>query len=243
MIKYYFRAVFHRDGFIFQEVMGRRRGQGSPRGGRRRNMKKNILYFLLFFFAVSIFFGTGGVPAQETRRILSIEAHDMLNTVPETYLIDVRTRAEYQFVGHPIAAYHFPFMFMTDQLMKEGDLHSYRFDLKNRAFIEEIRKAFKKADNLLVLCRDGTRSTAAAVELSQAGFKNVYNVEDGFEGPPFPSFKDSDKDKFYRQLAKRNKIHGFDHRRMYGWQWWGLPWTYELNPRYLYPPDLARSRK
>ena len=39
--------------------------------------------------------------AQEAKKILSIVAYDMLNTVPDTYLIDVRTRAEYQFVGHP----------------------------------------------------------------------------------------------------------------------------------------------
>jgi len=49
--------------------------------------------------------------AEEPKSILSIEAYDMLNTVPDTYLIDVRTRAEYQFVGHPINAYLFPYIF------------------------------------------------------------------------------------------------------------------------------------
>ncbi|MCJ7582016.1 MAG: hypothetical protein MUP98_16005, partial [Candidatus Aminicenantes bacterium] len=42
--------------------------------------------------------------AEEPKKILSLEAYDMLNTVPDTYLIDVRTRAEYQLVGHPINA-------------------------------------------------------------------------------------------------------------------------------------------
>ncbi|MFO8090778.1 MAG: rhodanese-like domain-containing protein [Desulfatiglandaceae bacterium] len=173
---------------------------------------------------------------------MSIEAYDMLNTVPDSYLVDVRTRAEYQFVGHPITAYHFPYMFLSNELFKNGEDYIYRFDVKNKAFIEEIGKIFKKTDNLLVLCRDGSRSTAAAVELSEAGFKNIYNIEDGFEGPMFPNFSDSNKDKFYRQLAKRNNIYGFDHRRHYGWQWWGLPWTYNLDPKYLYPPDLSQPK-
>jgi rhodanese-related sulfurtransferase len=207
-------------------------------------MRKKIL--TLYLCIPSIILAScliGGVQAQETKRILSIEAYDMLNTVPDTYLIDIRTRAEYQFVGHPITAYHFPHMFMTNELAKKDEEYFYRFNVKNKAFIEEISKVFKKTDNLLVLCRDGSRSVVAAAELTAAGFKNVYNVEDGFEGPPFPSFTDSNKDKFYRQLAKRNKIHGFDHRRHYGWQWWGLPWTYDLNPKYVYPPDLSQPKK
>ncbi len=56
--------------------------------------------------ALFVFFGRSS--AQELKQILSLEAYDMLNTVPDTYLIDVRTRPEYQFVGHPINAYLFP---------------------------------------------------------------------------------------------------------------------------------------
>jgi rhodanese-related sulfurtransferase len=206
-------------------------------------MRNKALCFLSLFLIPLIFCQSENVQAQEPKKILSIEAYDMLNTVPDTYLLDVRTRAEYQFVGHPITAYHFPYMFMSSDLTREGEEYFYRFNIKNKAFIEEIGRIFKKTDNLLVLCRDGLRSTAAATELSEAGFKNVYNVEDGFEGPPFPSFSDSNKDKFYRQLAKRNNVYGFDHRRHYGWQWWGLPWTYNLNPKYLYPPDLSQPKK
>jgi len=80
-------------------------------------------------------------------------------------------------------------------------------------------------------------------ELLDAGFKNVIHVEDGFEGPEFPTFKDENQHKFYRQLAKRNKIYGFGHRRHYGWQYWGLPWTYEIDPKYIYPPDLRETKK
>jgi rhodanese-related sulfurtransferase len=181
--------------------------------------------------------------AQGVKKILSIEAQDMLNTVPDTYLIDVRTRPEYQFVGHPVVAYLFPYQFYSNKLVKEGDEYWYSFGEKNKHFVEEIGKLFKKTDNILLIGRDGTRSALAAKDLADAGFKNVYDVEDGFEGPLFPTFKDSNRDKFYRQLARRNKVVGFGLRRHYGWQWWGLPWTYHMDPKYLYPPDLTEEKK
>jgi rhodanese-related sulfurtransferase len=195
--------------------------------------------FLLFFLPFS---WTHAI-AQEPKKILSIEAFDMLNTVPDTHLIDVRTRPEYQFVGHPIGAYLFPYLFWTKEFGKIDDEHGYRFSTRNKDFIEEIGKVFKKTDNLLILCRDGKRSAPAAKDLANAGFKNVFDVEDGFEGAVFPTFEDSNKDKFYRQLAKRNNLQGFNKRRHYGWQWWGLPWTYKMDPKFIYPPDLKTSDK
>lgn len=198
---------------------------------------------LCFLFLGFFFIGYGDAFSQEPKKVLSLEAYDMLNTVPDTYLIDVRTRAEYQFVGHPISAYLFPYMFMADEFEMLGEKYGYRFNVKNKAFIQEISKVFKMTDNLLIISRDGTRSALAAKELAGAGFKNVIDVGDGFEGPEFPTFKDSDKHKFYRQLAKRNKIYTYDHRRQYGWQWWGLPWAYEIDPKFIYPPDRTPSNK
>ena len=181
--------------------------------------------------------------AQGPKKILSIEAYDMLNTLPDTYIIDVRTRAEYQFVGHPVSAYLFPYMFLTKTFVKEGARGRYQFNIRNRAFVDEISRVFLKTNNLIIISRDGTRSALAARDLVNAGFRNVYDVEDGFEGAAFPSFEDADKDKFYRQLARRNNIPDFNHRRHSGWQWWGLPWTYDLDPRYIYPPDRAPDAK
>jgi rhodanese-related sulfurtransferase len=181
--------------------------------------------------------------AQEAKKILSLEAYDMLNTVPDTFLIDVRTRAEYQFIGHPPMAYLFPYMFTTNNLAKADDKYMYQFSQKNKDFVKEISKVFKKTDNLLIIGRDGTRSALAVKDLVDQGFKKIFHVIDGFEGPKFPSFADNNRHKFYRQLAKRNKIYGFKHRRYYGWQWWGLPWTYEIDPKYIYPPDLTPPKK
>lgn len=203
--------------------------------------KKILLAGCLIIGLVFLSFKIGF--AEEPKKILCLEAYDMLNTVPDTYIIDVRTRAEYQLVGHPINGYLFPYMFMGNKLRKKDEKHGYGINIKNKAFTEEIGKVFKKTDNLLIISRDGRRSALAVKELMDAGFKKTYDVENGFEGPEFPFFKDSNKQKFYRQLAKRNKIHGFNHRRHYGWQWWGLPWTYEIDPKFIYPPDLKPSKK
>ncbi len=180
--------------------------------------------------------------AEPSKQILSIEAYDMLNTVPDTFIIDVRTRAEYQFVGHPVGAFLYPYMFLTKDFEEGVGAACYCFDVKNTEFVGEISKAFLKTNNLLIISRDGIRSALAAKDLADAGFENVYNVMDGFEGTPFPSFKDPDKHKFYRQLARRNNIPDLGHRRHAGWQWWGLPWTYEMDPKYIYPPDRSSSK-
>jgi len=181
--------------------------------------------------------------AEEPKDILSVEAYDMLNTVPNTYLIDIRTRAEFQLIGHPPMAYHFPYSFLTNKLAQKGESWVYQLNDKNRFFVEEISKKFQKTNNLLILGRDGTRSILAARELIKNGFKNVYNIKDGFEGPPFPFFEDEKHHKYYTQLAKRNKIPAYNHRRFYGWQWWGLPWTYEIDSKYVYPPDKIPKEK
>jgi rhodanese-related sulfurtransferase len=209
-------------------------------------MQKINIYKLLTFIAATglcIFFISGGnAYSQEIKKIMSIEAYDMLNTVPDTFLIDVRTKAEYQYVGHPNSAYLFPYLLLGDKLVKTGEEYEYQ-TTRNKNFLGEISKKFKKTDNLLILSRDGSISALAAKELSSAGFKNIFDIKDGFEGPEFPTYDDQDLQKYYRQLAKRNKIQGYQQRRHYGWQWWGLPWTYEIDANYIYPPDLEPSGK
>ena len=210
---------------------------------------KNIHTKHVFLLTVPLFLlilFTSGIYAQEAKKvkehIFSIDAYNRLKTISNTFLIDVRTRAEYQFIGHPEDANLFPYMFMTDKLEKVGDGYEYQYQ-KNEAFVEEISKKFNKTDNLLIICRDGKRSASAAKELAENGFENVFNVMDGFEGIEFPSNKDADmvKWKWFKNLARQNSITGFKHRRHYGWQWWGLPWTYDMDQKYLYPPDLPKK--
>ena len=205
--------------------------------------KRKSFYITLLLCLLVLVVLNGDLYAQEVKKILSIEAYDKLNTIPDTFLIDVRTRAEYQFIGHPHKAYLFPYYFLSKKFAKVDEKLEYQFNEKNKDFVEEIGKMFKKTDNLLIISRDGTRSALAASELMDEGYKKIYDVMDGFEGAEFPSFEDKNRHIFYRNLAKTNKIYGFNHRRHYGWQSWGLPWTYEMDPKYIYPPDTKAPEK
>jgi rhodanese-related sulfurtransferase len=208
-------------------------------------MRIRPISLIIISLALGIFVAASGevIHAQEVKSILSIEAYDMLNTVPDTYLVDVRTRAEYQFVGHPNKAYHFPYLFFSNTFSKQNGTYGYELSAKNKTFVEDVSKTFKHTDNLLLISKDGSRSALAAKDLIEAGFKNVFDVTDGFEGAEFPTYKDKNRHKYFRQLAKKNAVPGFGHRRHYGWQWWGLPWTYEMDPKFIYPPDLAKPTK
>ena len=111
--------------------------------------KKTLISGFLIIVIIFLFSSVKGVFAQEAKEILSIEAYDMLNTVPNTYLIDVRTRSEYQFVGHPINAYLFPYMFMSKEFGKKDDKCGYRYDIKNNPCrfninVLKINSKFKK---------------------------------------------------------------------------------------------------
>jgi len=142
--------------------------------------------FLSFLLVIALISNSAGIGyGQEARRILSVEAFDMLNTVPDTYLVDIRTQPEYQFVGHPLKAYNYPYLFFTTTFSKDEEKPSYQLT-KNKVFLEQIGKVFKKTDNLLLLDRDGTRSAQAAKELLTAGYKNVFDVYDGLKGVSSP---------------------------------------------------------
>jgi rhodanese-related sulfurtransferase len=88
-------------------------------------------------------------------------------------------------------------------------------------FIERASRIASPQDTLLVMCRSGGRSAIAVNLLAKAGFKNVYNITDGFEG-------DTVKDP--------GSV--FDGQHMVnGWRNSGLPWTYDVDPaRMALPP-------
>jgi rhodanese-related sulfurtransferase len=94
---------------------------------------------------------------------------------PATYLVDVRSIAEYYLVGHPEMAVNIPFTFWSEAEQKL---------VPNDNFIEDIKLRFKSDDILVFLCRSGGRSVVAARAALSAGFTHVFNVEEGFEGKP-----------------------------------------------------------
>lgn len=121
----------------------------------------------------------------------------ILQDEPDAALIDVRTDAEWSFVGVPDLS----------EIGKQPLLLSWqRFpDMAvNAEFVETLGRAglFPDAANLFI-CRSGVRSRAAAIAMAVAGYTRCYNVAEGFEG---------DRDDRQHRSATG------------GWKAAGLPW-------------------
>lgn len=105
------------------------------------------------------------------------QAWDMLISDPMAQLCDVRTDAEWNFVGVPDLS----------EIAKHVALIPWQVFPSmevNANFVEQMKKVgFTPGHHIYFLCRSGGRSMAAAQAAKAAGFAHVYNVADGFEGP------------------------------------------------------------
>jgi rhodanese-related sulfurtransferase len=120
------------------------------------------------------------------------EAHEILQNNPNALLIDCRTEFEFYYVGHPIGAINVEWQTAPD------------FD-RNPRFVEGVMKEAAGDRNrpVLLICRSGRRTLEAATALEAAGFTDVTNVLEGFEG-------------------ELDRTH---HRStVNGWRVAGLPW-------------------
>jgi rhodanese-related sulfurtransferase len=108
------------------------------------------------------------------------DSYEALKGQPDTMLVDVRTDAEWNFVGIPDLS----------EAGKQPVLipwQLYPSMQVNGAFVEHLRRAgATPLTKLHFLCRSGARSLAAAQAAQAAGFPHSYNVADGFEGPVDP---------------------------------------------------------
>ena len=129
------------------------------------------------------------------------DAWDMLKSNPAAQLVDVRTVAEWNFVGLP------------DLAALGRKVHCVEWQMfpsmaPNSDFVAQVSTALAAAGAgpdtpLLFLCRSGARSRAAAIAMTQAGFRKSFNIADGFEGD----------------------LDGERHRGSgNGWKAHGLPW-------------------
>lgn len=108
----------------------------------------------------------------------------------EAVLVDVRSAEERKFVGMVPGSHHVAWATGTSLT-------------RNPRFARELEAKFAKDDVILLLCRSGKRSALAAEVAAKAGFTNVYNVLEGFEG----------------DLNDRQQRGTFN-----GWRLRGLPW-------------------
>jgi len=117
------------------------------------------------------------------------EAQAMMNAGVK--LVDVRTKPELQYVGSiPGAA--------------AVEWQTYPGGKPNAEFLEQLAAVAPKDQPVMFLCRSGARSHAAAEAATRAGWKEAYNILEGFEG---------DKDA----QGHRNTVGG--------WRKAGLPWV------------------
>jgi len=97
------------------------------------------------------------------------EAHTIWREAPGCRLVDVRTRAERDWVGRIPGAV-------------EIEWQSYPEGARNPNFLQQLKHQAEAGDLILFICRSGARSHQAAMLATQAGFGNAYNVLEGFEG-------------------------------------------------------------
>lgn len=114
---------------------------------------------------------TGSIP-----EVTLDEAWRLLKGHPDAVLVDVRTEPEWQFVGVPA----------LESVGKETVFVSWsRYPGEaNTSFVADIKAAGVRPDHIvLLLCRSGARSRAAAHVLAEAGYPDCRNITAGFEGP------------------------------------------------------------
>ncbi len=97
------------------------------------------------------------------------EAYELLQLAPGATLVDVRTRAEWDWVGRVPGAI-------------EIEWNQYPSGMRNPHFVAELQRRVDPEALVLFLCRSGGRSIAAATAASDAGYGNCYNILEGFEG-------------------------------------------------------------
>ena len=99
-----------------------------------------------------------------------LEAYTLLQLAPGAKLVDVRTRAEWDWVGR-----------VPDAV--EIEWNQYPGGVRNPNFIAELKRQVDPEALVMFLCRSGVRSIGAAAAATGAGYTNCYNVLEGFEGP------------------------------------------------------------
>ncbi|QOJ24826.1 MAG: rhodanese-like domain-containing protein [Gammaproteobacteria bacterium] len=101
--------------------------------------------------------------------LLPMEAYRMLQEHSQAQLVDVRSRAELDWVGRiPGAA--------------EIELRSYPGMQPNPDFLDQLSEQVDKNLPVLFICRSGARSNQAAAMATDMDFAECYNILEGFEG-------------------------------------------------------------
>lgn len=115
--------------------------------------------------------------------LLPAEAFALMQNLPAARLVDVRTRAELEWVGRVPGSVAI-------------EWNTWPGSVRNPDFLAEFDTQVGADAIAMFLCRSGVRSHHAAIAVTEAGHRHAYNVLQGFEG---------DKDA----SGQRNKIGGW----------------------------------
>jgi rhodanese-related sulfurtransferase len=124
------------------------------------------------------------------------QAWRLLSENPDAVLVDVRTAAEWRFVGVPdLSSLGRDVVYIE---WNRGD------GTPNARFVPDLLDRVPPGDErpVVFLCRSGQRSIGAATAATAAGISPSFNVLDGFEG----------------------HLDDSGHRGATGWRATGLPW-------------------
>ena len=131
------------------------------------------------------------------RNLLPKMAIERLQNNPQALFVDVRSKAEYKYVGYPENSILIPWIDDPD------------WEPNPEAFSDAVMQELDGRENLsdieiILICRSGFRSNEALKCLENKGFTQVSHVASGFEG-------DLDEN---------------DHRgNLNGWRHDGMPWS------------------
>jgi rhodanese-related sulfurtransferase len=131
----------------------------------------------------------GDISVQDAWRVLREDA--------SAALVDVRTKAEWNFVGTPDLS-------SSGKALIQVEWQTFPGGQPNPQFVSELGGKVAKGAKIYFLCRSGGRSKAAAIAMTAAGYGPCFNVAGGFEGD--------------LNSHKRRGNHN-------GWKAAGLPWT------------------
>ena len=135
----------------------------------------------------------------EIHNISPEKALKLIEDDPRALLVDIRSSMEYLFVGHPVGAVHLPWIDEPDWVI-------------NPHFVPEVRKLMlggvvcdseEGCVPVVLICRSGKRSLEAGNVLLAAGLRNIFHIDEGFEG---------DLDEHHQRSS------------VGGWRFHGLPW-------------------
>jgi rhodanese-related sulfurtransferase len=131
------------------------------------------------------------------RNVSCQDAWSALTADPAAALVDCRTEAEWQQIGLPDLG----------EAGKKPVLACWQYlpgGALNPGFVQELAGAgLTPGQPIYFLCRSGARSLAAAEAAAAAGYGPVFNIAEGFEGPP-------------DAMGRRGTLAG--------WKAMGLPW-------------------